>query len=232
MKKIILLVTSLLFSQTVFSAEFFPYNELLLKDLEQMESLVSKKIKEYEKSGETSPTDSSGIVDVSESSSSDNTDDVADFTEDSAESSTPSANVTPLKEALQAVYSRPNLDDMIQKVIAPLRTALENVDAWEKTTSSLIDEGLANLKNPKKVKPRVQATYAIMLDNFVNEFRVYADADGFEKKMLEKIKKADIDLSKEARAEIKLRVLKEPVSPSELARVTLKAVEKNKKKKK
>ena len=228
MKKIILLVTSLLFSQTAFSAEFFPYNELLLKDLEQMESLVSKKIKESESSGETSSTDSSGIVDVSESS----TDDAADFTEDSAESSSPSVNMTPLQEALQAVYSRPNLDDMIQKVIAPLRTALENVDAWEKTTSSLIDEGLANLKNPKKVKPRVQATYAIMLDNFVNEFRVYADADGFEKKMLEKIKKADIDLSKEARAEIKLRVLKEPVSPSELARVTLNAIDKNKKKKK
>lgn len=218
MKKMLILLTALLVSQSVSAADFFPYNELLLKDLEQMSSLISKKIKEYESQATTD-------------SAEEGMDAVADLSDEDSSGET-SQNITPLKEALQAVYSRPNLDDMIQKVIAPLRSSLESIDSWEKAVSQLIDEALANLKNPKKVKPQVQATYAIMLDNFVNELKVYAGQDGFEKKMLEKIQKADISLSKEAKSEIKLRVLKEPTSPSELAEASLKAAVKAQKDKK
>lgn len=219
MKKMLILLTTMMVSQSVSAADFYPYNELLLKDLEQMSSLISKKIKEYESQG------------VAESGD-EGMDAVADLSDEDSSSADTSQDITPLKEALQGVYSRPNLDDMIQKVIAPLRSSLESIDSWEKAVSQLIDEALANLKNPKKVKPQVQATYAIMLNNFVNELKIYAGQDGFEKKMLEKIQKADISLSKEAKSEIKLRVLKEPTSPSELAEASLKAAAKAQKDKK
>lgn len=212
MKKILSLSLIFMFSQVATASQFYPYNELLLKDLEEMSRLVSSKIKEYEDAGASGASSGSDEIVLEDDTSSDGE---APSTED----------LLPLRQALQAVYSRPNLDDMIQKVIGPLRSTLDGVDGWEKAISQLIDEGLVNLKNPKKVHPRVQATYSIMLDNLVSELKMYAKEQGFERQMLEKIKKANIKLTREAQSEIKLRVLKEPSSPSHLAEVSLEAVD-------
>lgn len=161
----------------------FNYSQLALKDLDQMNKLVSDKVKESKKSA--------------------------------------SGKVVPLKEALQAVYSRPNDDDMIEKVVAPLRTNLDNLESWEKTISQLTDEAINALKNPRAFKPVVQMTYVIFLENLLAEVKPYIKSEGFERKIVERIRDAQIEVSKEAVNERKLRTMKSTVSPSELAQKIL-----------
>ncbi|MGZ3801554.1 MAG: hypothetical protein ACXWRZ_12780 [Bdellovibrio sp.] len=125
--------------------------------------------------------------------------------------------VVPLKEALQAIYSRPNEDGMIEKVVAPLRTNLDELEAWEKTVTQLSDEALNALRNPKAFKPVVQVTYVVFLENLLAEAKPHLKKNGFERKIVETIRDAKIQVTKEAVNERKLRTMKSTVSPSELA---------------
>lgn len=123
----------------------------------------------------------------------------------------------PLKEALQAVYSRPNEDEMIEKVVSSLRSNLDELESWEKSISQLTDEAINALKNPRAFKPVVQVTYVIFLENLLAELKPYLKAEGFERKMAERIRDAKIEVSKEAVGERKLRMMKDTVSPSDIA---------------
>lgn len=163
----------------------FNYSQLALKDLDQMNQLVSDKVKESKKSS--------------------------------------SGKVVPLKEALQAVYSRSNDDDLIDKVITPLRTNLDELESWEKTLSQLTDEAINALKNPKAFKPVVQVTYVIFLENLLAEVKPYIKKEGFERDLVERVRKADIEVTKDAVNERKLRTMKGTVSPSEIAANILKS---------
>lgn len=130
---------------------------------------------------------------------------------------TESGKMVPLKEALQAVYSRPNEDDMIDKIIAPLRTNLDELEAWEKTLSQLTDEAINALKNPRTFKPIVQVTYVIFLENLMTEIKPYMKKQGFERKIVERVRDAKIEISKEAFNELKVRTMKTLTSPSAMA---------------
>ncbi|QLY24798.1 hypothetical protein [Bdellovibrio sp. KM01] len=128
----------------------------------------------------------------------------------------------PLKEALQAVFSRPDgTDDMIDKVVGPLRTKLDELDQWENALTILVDEAVDALKHPKGVKPVIQNTYAVFLENFVAESKPYAKSNGFERKLLEKIRDAKIEMTREAKNERSLRGMKVGDSPSDLAKRVL-----------
>lgn len=131
--------------------------------------------------------------------------------------------VVPLKEALQAVYSRPNDDGMVEKVIAPLRTELDEQEAWEKVLNQLTVEAVDALKHPKAFKPVVQVTYQVFLENLLADMKPYLGKAGFERSLAEKIRDAKVDMTKEASSERKLRMMKTAVSPSEVAADLLKA---------
>lgn len=164
---------------TAHAGLLFNYSQLALKDLDQMNKLVSDKVKESKKSS--------------------------------------SGKHVPLKEALQAVYSRPNDDEMIEKVVSPLRSNLDELESWEKTISQLTDEAINALKNPRAFKPVVQVTYVVFLENLLAEIKPYAKTNGFERKMAERIRDAKIEITKEALSERKLRMMKDTTSPSEIA---------------
>lgn len=138
--------------------------------------------------------------------------------------------VIPLKEALQAVYSRPNEDYMIDKVISQLRNALDEHDAYEVSVRALVKEATGALKNPKAFNGVVQATYVIFLENLIADYKTKL-SEGFSTEILEKIRDAKINLSKEAINERRLRMMKESFSPSELADKALKEYQENEKKK-
>lgn len=157
----------------------FNYSQLALMDLDQMNKLVSDKVKEAKKSA--------------------------------------SGKAVPLKEALQAVYARPNDDEMIEKIVSPLRSNLDELESWEKTISQLTDEAINALKNPRAFKPVVQVTYVVFLENLLAEIKPHAKSDGFERKIAERIRDAKIDVSKEAVSERKLRMMKDTTSPSVIA---------------
>lgn len=134
-----------------------------------------------------------------------------------------SGQAVPLKEALQAVYSRPNEDEMIDKIVSPLRTQLDNYDAWEKVLSQLTDEAINALKNPKAFKPVVQVTYQIFLENLLSEIKPLVKRDGFERALAVRIRDSKIEVSKEAKNEREMRSMRGAHSPSEIAEKILSA---------
>lgn len=131
-----------------------------------------------------------------------------------------------LKEAVQAVYARPNDDGMVEKVITPLRTELEAQEQWEAVMDALVQEAIGALKNPKAFKPVVQNTYAIFLENLIADFKPFAEREGYERRVLRTIRDAKIEISKEAVNERKLRTMKNHKSPSEIAEQVLSALTK------
>lgn len=129
--------------------------------------------------------------------------------------------IVPLKEALQAIYSRPNEDFLIEKIVSPLRNELDEHDAYEDTTRALVKEAIGALKNPKAFGGVAQVTYGIFLENLMAEMKPHA-ADNFEHSILVQIRDAKIELSKEAKNERRLKMMKELGSPSDVAAVILK----------
>jgi hypothetical protein len=124
--------------------------------------------------------------------------------------------VIPLKEGLQAVYCRPNEDGLIEKIISPIKSRLDELDAWELSLKKLTGEALGALKNPKAFHPPVQVTYLVFLENLMAEIKPKAGGE-FEKKVLVSIRDAKIEVTKEASHERVLRLMKESVSPSKIA---------------
>lgn len=133
--------------------------------------------------------------------------------------------IVPLKEALQAVLARPDDDAMIDKILPPLRTELEDQNSWEKAVNSLTDEALNALHVTRNFHGDVQVTYAIFLENLMAELKPVAYKGGFEKKLIEKIRDAKIEITKEASKESTLRRMKQTVSPSVIAEAVLKEAE-------
>ena len=128
----------------------------------------------------------------------------------------------PLKEALQAVLGRPDEDNMVEKVLTPLKTELESHEEWEKSLKELTTEAINALKNSKNFKAEVQVTYQVFLENLLAQMKPDLGKAGFEPKLVEKIRDAKIELSKDAQSERKLRMMKSTVSPSEIADILLK----------
>lgn len=137
-----------------------------------------------------------------------------------------SGKTVPLKEALQSILSRPNADDMISKIMDPIRNQLDQEDAYEKIFEELIQEAINALKNTKNFKRDVQVTYAIFLENTLAELKPDIKENSFELKMIKKIADSQIELTKDARKERQLRLMSEGTSPSELAKIILQDYEK------
>lgn len=143
------------------------------------------------------------------------------------ESKKAEAKTVPLKECLQAIYSRPDGDRMIDKVITPVRLELQELDQYDRIINELTDEALNALKNTRNFKPSVQVTYAIFLENLMGDARRLAESeDNLERKLIKKIKKANIKITKEAANERKVRTLVESRSPSDTASDILDGIEK------
>jgi hypothetical protein len=142
------------------------------------------------------------------------------------ESKKASAKTVPLKEGMQAVYARPDSDRMIDKVISPLRLELEDLGSYQRIINELVDEATNALKNTRNFKPSVQVTYMIFLENLMADVRrAAADGDNLERKLLLKIKKAKIKLTKEALNERRVRSSVESRSPSDIASDILQEIE-------
>jgi hypothetical protein len=176
-KSYLFILVSVLWASVSSAGLLYNYSQLTLKDLDQMNEMAQKKIKEFKKDG----------------------------------------SLQILKEAVQAVYARPNDDAMVEKVITPLRNELDENDQWEVVINDLVHEAIGALKNPKAFKPVVQNTYAVFLENIIQDFKPFAEKDGHERKVIQTIRDAKIEMSKEAINERKLRDMKNHKSPSEIA---------------
>lgn len=177
---------SLALAQTTTTTTLYVYSRMALKDLDEVNKLVTDKISESK--------------------------------------ATTGDKITPLREAMQAVYARPNDDFLIDKVISPLRTELNEHEAYESTIKALIEEALGALKKPDKVKTAAQVTYSIMLENFLAEMKPNSK-EKFERDLITMVRDARVSLSKKAKTERQLGMMREGRSPSEIASAILKGEE-------
>ena len=127
------------------------------------------------------------------------------------------ASSTSSPKIFSVASSWSNSDDMIDKISAPLRTALDQDDATEKIFGELVDEAINALRNTKNFKKEVQVTYSIFLENVISEFKPALKAGSFEYKIVKKIANSDIELTKDAQKDRKLRLMQESSSPSAIA---------------
>lgn len=141
-----------------------------------------------------------------------------------------SDKVSPLKDGLRLVFSRPDDDGMVEKILGNLRSELEENEAWDSSMRDVADESINALKNPGEKKPAEQVTNIVVLQNIVGELKPYAHGEGFEKPLLEKIRDARISITKAAKNERLVRTGKETKSPSDLAEEILNAGPKPKRK--
>ena len=121
------------------------------------------------------------------------------------------------QETLVAVFSRPNSDSMIEKLIEPIRSGLTELGAWEKSLQSMTDSSIKNLKDPQNIPALQQVTDLIILNNFVNEFAPEAKKIPVMTEMFFRIKDASITASKDAKSEIALKGFTGLLLPSEKA---------------
>lgn len=124
----------------------------------------------------------------------------------------------PVKSGVWLVMARPNEDNMVEKVLPLLKPPLDELDAWESTFNSIVDESIAALKNPQNVSASDQVTYTVVLENIIAEFKPESKRKSdFEYKLVDKIANADIEITKECRHERKIRMMKSTTSPSKIA---------------
>src|SRR6185312_9717066 len=122
----------------------------------------------------------------------------------------------PLKECLQAVFSRPNEDFMIDKIVGPLKAELEDHNAWESSLQKLTKEAIGALQHGKAFRPVVQVTYTVFLENVLADQQPTMDKP-FSQRLVQQIRDAKIEITKEAASERRMRVMKDTTSPSEIA---------------
>ncbi len=123
----------------------------------------------------------------------------------------------PLKDAVEYVFSRPDDDGLIDKLLPPVRQQLAAAEEWHKVLVQLTNACITITKDPDKHKVREQITALVMLENIIAEVKPDAKEAGLERDLLKKIADADISVSRKARSERKLRSMKGFRSPSEIA---------------
>lgn len=121
----------------------------------------------------------------------------------------------PLVEGLKIIYSRPNQDGLIEKVISSLKSELEEQEYWEKAIDQIVVESI-NTLNDKKSSRKRQLTSWIILENIISEMKPKKN-DSFEKSILEKIYEAKIEISSAAKNERKINMMNQAKSPSAIA---------------
>lgn len=125
----------------------------------------------------------------------------------------------PLKKAVVFIFSRPNEDGTLEKVLSYVKNPLYDQDLWNETLSQLTDKSIASLKNPQGLSGREQVTYSVILLNILSELKPELKKQGFEMQLVQRIADANIEFSKEARAERSLGQMRgSSASPSVVAK--------------
>lgn len=126
-----------------------------------------------------------------------------------------------LKRAVFTVFSRPDEDGMIDKVVGPLRSEIDEHATWEQVFRELVPESTSTLNDPKSLSGAMQVTHAVFLQNVISHVKPKARPGTWERDVLQVIADAKIRLSKASRDERKLRVMKDVQSPSAMAEQAL-----------
>lgn len=130
-------------------------------------------------------------------------------------------NIQSLREAAMIVFSRPDDDAMVEKIVSAVRNPLEEEGQWSSTIESLVRQSVETLKNSEAPQAD-QVTAGIILENILSEFkplfiRQYKTG-GFETDIVNSIAAADVEYSKGASKERGLYLMRNNLNPSQIAK--------------
>lgn len=201
MKTLIYVLTGLFCLQT--SAAMFKYNELMIKDYDEMLKLVQSQVKKSRSVGSNTSDDNVNDAEAIEH----------------------------LREALKLMFSRPNSDNMIAKLMPEVRRDLSGYSAYEDSISAIAAEAIEVLKNDKAATSQ-QATATFVLENILSEIRPEAANNDDLRRIIERVKDAKIKTSNDVMKDMKLRGMYKTKNPSDLAKEIWKSLPKKEEKKK
>lgn len=191
---------SLIFSPSIFASRY-KYNELMLKDYDEMSRLINERIAQAKKisSAETQTED-----------------------ESSGQGRSPSDNeaIAILRDGLLLCLSRPDKDNMLAKLIPILRKELINYSAFEDSLLAIANDAIAALKTAS-APTATKSTYLFVLENIMAEMKPQLHEKKEYRSTLEKIRDAKIEVSKDVVKDRKLRSMFSTESPSDLAATIL-----------
>ncbi len=78
--------------------------------------------------------------------------------------------LTPLKETLKMLLSRPNDDNLVTSLMTDIESELETLNSYEKIIQVIIDESIASINN-KKLNPEYRTTAALCINNLLLEIK-------------------------------------------------------------
>lgn len=167
-------------------------DQLRMKNAEQLNALVLKKIKKAEDIQKKQEVD----------------DDLGIVAEPDA--------VEALQEAMMIVLSRPDQEGARANAFARVRRELTDLNSFDQVVKDINKEAISALKE-KSTPVREQATYIVVLENLMAEMKPDVSSNPLFKKLVEDIRDADIELSDKVRSQQLLRSMNRPVSPSKTA---------------
>jgi len=129
-----------------------------------------------------------------------------------------SDQVTHLVDASLTLFSRPNLDNMIEKIAPILLAELSSNDLTEVVFSRMVDESLVAIKDLNKdVSAEAQITYLIALENWMLEMKSRLHNEEI-KKIYQKIAESDVKASGVAKASADRHMPYRLIEPVELSK--------------
>lgn len=187
---------------TTAQAANYKYNELLIKDYDDMVSLVHNLIKKGQK---------------------------AESAEGDDEETNNSEAIEAHREALKLILSRPDSDNMTAKLMPEVRRELVNMSAYENSIASIAAEAIGNVKNDKG-STSVQSTSLFILENILGQIRPELPNNPELRKVVESIRDAKLKISADVLKDRKIRGMFKTRNPSEIAADQLKVLNGKKKK--
>lgn len=186
----LLLATALLATPSLaWTKVEFDSEQLRMKNAEQMAELVKKKIKKAQDiQSKQEVDDDEGIV------------------------AEPDA-IEELQDAMRIVLSRPDQDGARETTFARLRRELSDLNSFDTVISELVTEGIEGVKNSDS-PAREQATYIVLLENLLAEVRPEVKSNSTIKKLVEKIRDANLEVSEKVKRQQRMRSMSKPSSPS------------------
>ncbi len=181
----------------------FDSSQLMMKNADQVDDIIRKKIKK--------------AADIQSAQTSD--DDEIRAEPEALES---------LKDALRIAFARPDQDGSRADFYDRLRQELRDLNSLEPVLSSLAEEGISLLKKGNE-PAKVQATYIYILENMMAEIKPELEKNAALKKIVEQIRDAKIKISSEVRKQLLMRTMNKPQSPSDSADTLLSTSAKKKK---
>ena len=124
-----------------------------------------------------------------------------------------------LKDALKMVFSRPNKDNMIEKLLPELRNELKSYEVFYDSINDMVVEAISALK--QKIPIVYKSTYIFILENFMSEFRPELKRNPEIKKIFIYIRDSNVVVPDDVRLDRKLRSMFNSRDPSDTAKKIL-----------